>query len=180
MKKFLLILVVVCFTFVQLVAQEPVFSKGDKVLNLGLGIGSTLYTGTFYSTTIPPITGFLEFGVADNVLEKGSIGVGPFVGFAGYKYKFSVYDIKYTNILIGARGSFHYPLVKKLDTYTGLLLGYRILSHSGDYAGYNYSSSGIQAAWFLGGRYWFSNKVAGMLELGYGVAYLNIGVALKF
>ena len=28
--------------------------------------------------------------------------------------------------IIGVRGSFHYPLVDKLDTYTGLALGYDI------------------------------------------------------
>ena len=42
MKKVLLSLVAVSFTLTQLVAQEPTFVKGDKVLNLGLGLGSTL------------------------------------------------------------------------------------------------------------------------------------------
>ena len=181
MKKFILILVAVCFTFVQLVAQDAVFSKGDKVLNLGLGLGSTLYSGTYYKTTVPPITASLEFGVVDNVLEKGSIGVGPYLGFASHKYEYFGYGWKYTNIIVGVRGSFHYPLVKKLDTYTGLLLGYDIVSVTdiGTPIG-SATGSGIAWSWYIGGRYWFSDKVAGMLELGYGIAYLNIGVALKF
>jgi hypothetical protein len=184
MKKLLLIIVAVCFTLTQLVAQEPVFSKGNKVLNLGIGLGSTLYSGTFYRTTLPPISASLEFGVVDNVLEKGSIGVGPYVGFSSHKWEYSGWGYKYTNIVIGARGSFHYPLVKKLDTYTGILLGYDIVSASefGTLSGYDYtaSSSGIAWSWFIGGRYWFNDKVAGLLELGYGIAYLNLGVAFKF
>lgn len=182
MKRLLLIFVAVCLTVAQVAAQDPVFSKGDKVLNLALGIGSTLYSGSFYKGTIPPISGSLEFGVVDNVLEKGSVGVGPYVGFSGYKYHYFDYTAKYTNIIIGARGAFHYPLLNKLDTYTGLLLGYDIVSfkETGFLTGYNASSSGIAWSWFVGGRYWFTNNLAGLLELGYGIAYLNLGVALKF
>jgi hypothetical protein len=36
------------------------------------------------------------------------------------------------------------------------------------------------SSFFVGGRYYFSEFFAAMLELGYGVSYLNIGVALKF
>ena len=37
MKKSVLLLVVAVFTFTQLVAQDPIFVKGDRVLNIGLG-----------------------------------------------------------------------------------------------------------------------------------------------
>jgi len=184
MKKLILTFVTFCFILAQLGAQEPIFSKGDKVLNLGLGLGSTLYSGTYYKTTLPPISGSLEFGVVDNVLEKGSIGVGPYVGFSSHKWEYSGWGYKYTNIIVGVRGSFHYPLLAKLDTYTGLLLGYDIVKAKefGSIGIYDYSasSSGVAWSWYVGGRYWFNEKIAGMLELGYGIAYLNLGVALKF
>jgi hypothetical protein len=184
MKKIIVSLLVVCFCFIQAVAQDPVFVKGDKVLNLGLGIGSTLYSGTYYHSQVPPVSASLEVGVADNVLEKGVIGVGGYLGFSSYKYEYSSSGWKTSNIIIGARGNFHYPLVDKLDTYTGLLLGYGILHHSyfGIYGEEDYtgSSSGLQWAWFIGGRYYLKENLAAMLELGYGVAYLNIGIALKF
>jgi len=32
---------------------------------------------------------------------------------------------------LGAKGNFHYPLVEKLDTYTGILLGYNVVSSNG-------------------------------------------------
>ncbi|MFH1319810.1 MAG: hypothetical protein ABII90_04045 [Bacteroidota bacterium] len=50
MKKISALLVIVFFALAQLTAQEPTFVKGDKVLNLGLGLGSTLYTGTYYKS----------------------------------------------------------------------------------------------------------------------------------
>ncbi len=40
--------------------------------------------------------------------------------------------------------------------------------------------SGLVSSFFIGGRYYFSDSMAAMLELGYGVAYLNLGVAFKF
>ena len=45
MKKILVLFVVACFSLTQLLAQESTFNKGDKVFNIGLGIGSSLYPG---------------------------------------------------------------------------------------------------------------------------------------
>jgi len=42
------------------------------------------------------------------------------------------------------------------------------------------AGSGIAKAFYIGGRYYFTDNLAGMIELGYGIAYLNIGIALKF
>jgi hypothetical protein len=185
MKKLLLMFVVACFALTQLIAQEPTFVKGDKALNIGIGLGSTLYSGTYYKSQIPPISASLEFGVVDNVLEKGVVGVGPYIGYSSYKYEYSGWGWKYTNIIIGARGNFHYPLVNKLDTYTGLLLGYNVAS-SKEFGNavpgwdYSYSAGGIAWSWFVGGRYYFKETFAVMAELGYGIAYLNLGIALKF
>lgn len=172
MKKVLVLIVLVVFSLSQLQAQESTFNKGDKVANFGLGIGSSLGYG---STSIPPISASFEVAVVDNIIDKGVIGVGGYLGFSSYKY----YDYKLTNIVIGPRGTFHYPFVDKLDTYAGLMIGYNAYhdNWSGDY-GPNYG--GIVSAWFVGGRYYFSDKFAGMLELGYGVFNINLGVALKF
>ena len=185
MKKLLLILFVVVFSLTQLLAQESTFKQGEKVLNLGIGLGSTLYSGTYYKVGLPPISASLEFGVKDGVLDKGSIGVGGYVAYSSYKWDYSSgWYFKYSNFILGVRGIFHYPLVSKLDTYTGLLLGYNIAT-SKEYGspvfGYDYSASsgGLAYSWFVGGRYYFSDKFAGMLELGYGITYLNIGIALK-
>ena len=41
---------------------------------------------------------------------------------------------------------------------------------------------GLIAIWsiYVGGRWYFTDSFAAMLELGYGIAWLNIGVAFKF
>jgi hypothetical protein len=69
-----------------------------------------------------------------------------------------------------------------LDTYTGILLGFRVVSSKvfNDYVGvFSPSSSRIIGSWYIGGRYYFNDKLDGMLELGYGISYINLGVALK-
>ena len=185
MKKLLLVFAGVAFAITQVSAEEPVFSKGDKVLNVGIGLGSTLYTGTYYSGLIPPVSASLEFGVVDGILEKGVVGVGPYIGYSSYKYEYSDWGWKYSNFILGVRGNFHYQFVDKLDTYAGVLLGYNVASSKefGDpVPGYDYSYSAGGLAWsgFIGGRYYFTDALSAMLELGYGIAYLNIGVGVKF
>lgn len=184
MKKLLLSCTAIYLAVLQLVAQEPAFVKGSKVINLGLGIGSNFYTGTYYHTMVPPVSASFEVGVKDQILEKGVIGAGGYLAASMYKYEFSGKGWKTSNFIIGARGNFHYPLVNKLDTYSGFMLGYGILgvTYFGGYSQNDYtgSSSGIQWALFAGARYYFKKNIAAMAELGYGIAYLNIGAALKF
>ena len=184
MKKNLLFIIVLISITSGAMAQNSTFNKGDKVLNLGLGIGSTLYTGSNYKAGIPPLSASFEVGVKDGVLDKGSIGVGGYLGYSSHKWEYSGWGWKYSNLIIGVRGNFHYPLIDKLDTYTGLLIGYDIATSKefgNSVPGYNYSASsgGLVYSWYVGGRYYFSDKFAGMLELGYGITYLNIGVAFK-
>lgn len=180
MKKLVLLSLCVCFSMLQLVAQESTFHKGDKVLNVGIGLGSTLYSGSLYKSGLPPLSGSLEYGVKDEVLEKVAFGVGPYLAFSSYKWS-NYY--RYTNVIVGARGQLHYPLVDKLDTYAGLLLGYNIVSvkdldpYTGSFSG---SASGVAWSLFVGGRYYFKDTFGVMAELGYGIAYFTIGIALKF
>ena len=182
MKKILILFVAVTFSLTQLVAQESTFSKGDKVLNLGIGLGSTRYSGFGYTGQVPPLSVSYEVGVVDNVIEKGSIGVGGYLGYSSQKWESSGYGWKYTNFILGARGSFHYPLVDKLDTYTGLMLGYNISTSKAigtPLIDDTYSGGGIITAWYLGGRYYFKETFAVMAELGYGISYLTLGISLK-
>jgi hypothetical protein len=170
-----------------LMAQEPQFIKGDKVLNLGIGIGSTLYSGSYYTTKVPPISASFEVGFMDNLfdVENLNLGLGGYVGFTSSKYEYSFFGStwgwEYSSVIIGARGVLHYPLVDKLDTYSGLLLGFNAVSSKsfGTGATSSAAGSGIAYSWFAGGRYYFTDNLAGMVEIGYGIAYLNLGVALK-
>jgi hypothetical protein len=183
MKKGTILLVLVMSTVLAF-SQESTFNKGDKVINLGIGLGSTLYRGSYYSTSVPPLSVSFEKGIVDGVIDKGVIGIGGYAGFSSYKWEYYGWGYKYSNFVLGARGTFHYPFLDKLDTYTGLLLGFRIVTDKefgNSIPGYDYSTtgSGLAFSWFVGGRYYFTEKLAGMLELGYGISYLNLGVALK-
>ncbi|MDP4209336.1 MAG: hypothetical protein Q8928_11045 [Bacteroidota bacterium] len=185
MKKGI-VLLVFCLMSIGIVnAQTSTFQKGNGVLNLTIGFGSGLYTGGGYTTSVPPLAASYEVGIVDNIFEKGTIGVGGYFGFASAKYNvgYSDWAWKYTNIVIGPRGTLHYPLVEKLDTYAGLMIGYNIVNASWTGSGssnlYSASGSGLITAGFLGARYYFSDKFAGLAELGWGVAYFNLGVAFK-
>lgn len=175
----------VLFSLGYLFSTAQVVEKGEKVLNLGIGLGTALYSGTGYTGSVPPISGSLEIVIKDDLFDgKGALGAGGYLGYAAYKWKYSGWEWKYSNIIIGPRGYLHYNLLEKLDTYAGVTLGYNIVSakESGNsIPGYNYNStsSGFIFSGFIGGRYFFNEKWAAMAELGSGIAYLNLGVAVK-
>ena len=184
MKKLLIFIIAAAFLSAPLTSQESMFVKGDKVFSFGFGLGTSLYSGSYYSMTFPPLAGSIEFGVKDGIFEKGTLGVGAVAGYTAYKYEYADWGWKYSDFIIGARGYLHYPLVKKLDTYTGITLGYDISSANefGTNSGYDYdySSGGFIWAWFVGSRYYLKDTFALQAELGYGVTYLTLGVAFKF
>ena len=181
-KSVLLMLIVTVFGFSTF--SQNTFNEGDKVLNAGLGIGNALYTGGFYSSSIPPVSASVEIGMKDELFDENSaLGVGGYLGYSSSKYTGWGSDSRFSDIIIGARGALHYQFIENLDTYGGLMLGYEIVSWKSTSGNFNYSSvagSGFTTDLFVGGRYYFSENFAGMLELGYAIAYLNIGIALKF
>ena len=169
-------------------SQDPIFLKDDKVLNMTVGFGSVLYSGSYYSTSVPPLAISFEKGFKEDIIDVGSIGIGGYLGYSANKWEYNwlgeSWGYKYSNLMIGARGSFHYPFLEKLDTYTGLVIGADIVTSKtfgnvDPLFNYSASGSGLLWAWFAGGRYYFNDQLAGLLELGYGIAYFNIGIAYK-
>jgi hypothetical protein len=172
-------------------AQEPTFKKGDKVINASIGLGSVLYSGIGYSTQIPPISASLEIGVKDDFLtDKLSVGLGGYLGFSKYKWDYSStyygynWGYTYSNLIIGGRVAAHYPFLDKLDTYGGIMIGFDIVTDKeyGTNSGFTANSHGSGLVWssFLGARYYFNDKIAAMGEIGYGIAWLNLGLSYKF
>ncbi len=182
MKKLLTITAIVLFSFSMLQAQESMFKPGDKLISLGIGFGTSLYSGSYYSRGVPPVSLSFEMPIIE-VFEGGVIGVGGWLGYTSYKYDYLGWGYKYSNIIIGAMGAFHYTPLDKLDTYAGFGLGYNIASSDefGVNTGwdYSYSSGGVVYAFMVGARYYFVENFAVFLQAGYGVSYLTIGVSIK-
>jgi len=168
-------------------AQASLFNRGDKLLGLGVGLGSTLYaSGTGYSTAVPPISISYEQAVADRIFKKGVLGVGGYVGYSLFKSRFNIDQVtfgwNYHNFIVGAGGVIHYPFVKNLDTFIGAMIGYNIASASeyGDPGIYTpVSTGGLVLSGYVGARYYFNEYLAGFAQLGYGVAYLTLGVSTR-
>lgn len=181
MRKLTLIIIVGFISLTHLTAQQLPFVKGDIILNLGAGFGSTWYSGTYYETKLLPLSATLEFALANNVLDKGALGAGPYIGYTTFKNEYRDGGYNYSIILMGLRGNFHYPLVDNLDTYASLFLGYnRISSEEFGIPAGPAEKSGIKSAFYLGGRYYFAESFAALVELGYGLTYVNIGACVKF
>lgn len=173
--------------FTGLHAQKSMIDLGDQVLSLGLGIGNTLYIGgTGYSTMVPPLSLSFEQAVMDDIFEKGVLGVVGSFGYTGYKFRYTDgnqdWGWNYHNIILGAGALFHYPLIERLDTYLGTILGYNLttIAEYGD-IGDNIADSagGFVIAGFIGARYYFNDQFAAFAQLGYGVAYLTLGVSIR-
>jgi hypothetical protein len=173
--KRIILSVLVLTTVVTANAQNGAYSKGDKLLNVGIGVNS------YYSGGIP-LGASLEFGVTDD------ISVGANADYLSHKYS-GLSSYKFTALYLGARGSYHFNNLlninnDKVDVYGGLTLGYRIFSWKDNYSnsllGDSYGS-GVYLGGFVGGKYYFSNNVGAFLELGaIGSTNGRVGVAFKF
>lgn len=158
----MLLLVIVFFAQAQMA-----YKQGDQV------------AGVYGSGGFPPISVAYETGLTEN------ISVGGLLGYTTSEESYWTWKWTYSYIIIAARGAYHIDLFHKsnIDTYGGLLLGYNIVSSSvegpGTAWGYSAGGSYLLFGGFIGGRYYFSPKLAAQAELGYGMGYLTIGISYK-
>lgn len=168
------------------------FSVGSNLIGVGIGLGSSLGSGYTSTTQSPAISLQYEHGIWD-VGGPGVISLGGFVGLKSFKneYDNSGYSAseKWSYTVIGVRGVYHLNSINsdKFDVYGGAMLSYDILSYTytNSDPSFHYVSSGAYGSTaylslFIGGRYYFNENFAAFAELGYGVAFLNIGLAYKF
>lgn len=144
-------------------------------LNAGVGV-ATYYGGGF------PLGVSLEAGLKNNLSVGGSVDF--------FRYRYGYYSGAYTFVLAGARASYHLGDAfgvqnDNFDPYIGATLGFRYAKYSDSY-GYSYSdygtgyNSGLWLGIHVGARYFFSPKVGGFAEVGYGVSALKLGITAKF
>jgi hypothetical protein len=180
------LLLALMFPFFTLNAQTSTFKQGDLVFNAGIGLGATYgtYWGSLYNSTVPPIFITGDYCLRED-LGPGNLGVGGILAYSSYKYEYtSSFGSKYNVLFIGVRGTYHFvDLVDKMDLYGGISLGGKIQSEKpyGDHTGYTYdvNPSTALVEIFAGARYYFSDNVGVMSELGYGVAWIKLGVSFK-
>ena len=180
MKKIIIGCCLFCLVSVPVSAQIPTFSKGDNVVNFGIGFGGTMYSA--YSLTsshvsrMPAFFASYENCIIDGVWDDySSIGVGGQIAYSSVSWKNS--DWKIHNVLIGARGALHYAFVDKLDTYAGVMMGYKIVTDNTDFYKYN---NAFASDFFVGARYYLTDSFSVFSELGYYVSLVSLGVSLKF
>lgn len=164
-------------------AQE-ISPKGSLAFNVGIGFPNLVGIGT---TTVPPISISGEYTILSDLINNnnGAVSVGGYMGFAASKDSRTSaagdYGWRHNNFLLGTRGSFHYQFVDNLDTYAGMLIGYNIESVKGfgQVTGSSANGGGFLWGMFIGARYFFNDSFGVFTELGYGVAFINLGVTFK-
>jgi len=152
------------------------FQKGDNLLNIGVGLSSYYYGN--------------PLGISFEVGVDRDFSVGGQLDYNSGNYGDNYYNSsrwRYTATYIGARGSYHFNRIlnlntRKIDLYAGVGLGYRSFRwNDTNYgSGYDYRS-GLFFNYYLGGKYYFNDKIGAFLELGYtGLSSSRIGLSVKF
>ena len=181
---FLAIVLVASTLSVNAQSSSDTYSVGTNVVSLGIGLGSSF--GPNVGSSTPALSLQYERGLWE--AGPGVISLGGYVGYKGYKYTYFDETVKWNYSIIGVRGAWHWTGsgIDNLDLYGGAMLAYNHVSTSvsdasGTYTnGYGSYGSDLGLSLFVGGRYYFTPQLGAFAELGYGIAYLNIGLALKF
>ncbi len=200
MKSLLKTITVLACAFCMTIGQSnaQAFKEGQNALQLGIGfpnllaVSTSAYSGlsNFSSSTTPPIHLGFERAVTDN------ISAGLYLGYTAQKFSYAEpsffgstsYNWTESNswIIVGARGNYHFATGEKLDPYVGVILGYNIVSSkvtSDDPLMSSMTVSGATSQMLFGGQigmnYYFSDSFGAHVEVGYGVALVNLGITLK-
>ncbi len=151
--------------------------QGQIDVNVGIGVASYLSSGA--TSSLMPIGVSAEYGINDNV------SVGGFLGYSSADYDYGFWKVGYSYTLIGARAAYHKEFVDNFDTYGGILIGYNMINANMDPdPGPPFNSVLTQSyllyGGFIGARYHFTDMIGAHLELGYGIAAVQLGLSLKF
>lgn len=146
-------------------SQSPLY-KGTTQLNLGLGLSDS---------GIPFYLGF-DHGVARDIT------LGAELSYRAYNENWN--SNYYDHSIIGFSGNANYHfnslfgIPPRWDLYAGLNVGFYVWSSPKAYRGSHNSGLGLGAQ--VGGRYYFSNRVAINLEFGGGNAFNGGKIGLSF
>jgi outer membrane protein W len=127
-------------------------------------------------------------GVNGEVAYNDRVGIGAWADTWSYGERMnfggSSYDWNVRYVALAATGAYHFPVRsnRKLDPFAGAGLGYYVVSTTGNgFNGptYNGSVSRMFLSIFGGARYALSNSASGVVRVGFGSAWITLGVDFK-
>lgn len=181
MKKLLLLALITCSFHIATKAQT--FEQGNKYVHLGIGVISPYaYSGS--KMGVPPVHASFEAGVTDK------IGIGGLIGYTSSTYENAFlgdsYNWKFSYLVLGARGYYHFTSVDVCDLYVGAMLGYNVASAKFESTDKDLERfvtepkvGGVAFGGFLGARKNLGDKFTIFGEVGYSIAYLSVGACFN-
>jgi hypothetical protein len=163
---------------------NPYLHKGDIIVGGKLALVGVYGAGA----------GFIlngEYGFKEGFLSipnfPTSLGLGGSIGYSGYSEDYGAWGkYSYTNFLILVTGYYHVQLIKNapIDTYAMLNVGVNIAtaSYDGSLNGapdVSNSDGGFTIGSGIGARYYFTNRLAAVGEVGFGMGVIRIGLDFK-
>jgi hypothetical protein len=173
---------------ISVTGKSQAFQNGTFVGNLGVGFG--WYSYGYSTTSLPALSLSVEQGVY-KIKDIGVISAGGIIGFKHASYDYNWFGAtdkwSWNDLIVAARSAFHMDLFhnNKIDPYAGVALGVRIeSSHTtsdvlGVHQNTDHTSTLPLIAGYAGCRYYFTDKLAGFGELGYGLGYITLGLSYK-
>lgn len=200
MKSFKLNLATVILIFCCNLTQAQSLEQGDNLVNLDFGIGN-LTRPSGFTTSIPPTIFQYEHAITNEIT------IGGYLGYSLAKFEdegvntipvaplfseYQLYKWHSKHILFGAKATYHFGELlntsKRLDPYGGVILGYNATTSRSTLVEGTYDlnpqldpevSGKVMVGIYIGGRYYFNEKIAAFGELGYQAAVLQLGITYK-
>ena len=191
-RKIYIIPALILATMLSSIAQESgnqLFNVGDKDLNFTVGLGSPWVFYHDYRTGLPPVVVSLDKGFRDD-LGPGVLSIGVMAAATTYREDYYIatwlydYGQKSTTLIGALRGTYHYQFIDKLDTYGGVHAGLRLESwKTFGTAPSDVVDVGLKVRpvfnLFAGAKYFISDNLFILGELGLEIAFINFGIGLK-
>jgi hypothetical protein len=189
MKKLMLLTTMV--VMIGVAGFSQVFEKKSQAINIGIGFGNVNYVfDEDYSGFLPSVSASYEYGIVRVPMGSkmnGILSVGGYLaasmsyyGPQGYEKK----EWRSTNIVIAARGNYHFVFHDRFDPYAGVaiginLAGQKYIGDNGDQEVEHPDPKPFAGA-YAGARWYFTDNFAVYAEMGWLISVVNAGVTFKF
>jgi hypothetical protein len=178
MKKSIVIIAILGLSTNLLAGGAPHLKKGNLFVQGRAALGAVYGAGSGF-------VGGFEYGFQEDFLNLGelasTLGLGASFGYSGYHESWFGGKWKYTNIIILGNATYHAPIFDNsdIDPYAVLSIGANIgkVTYDGHLSDYSTPShGGMVVGTAIGAKYFFSPQLAAVVELGYGMGILRLGL----